>query len=101
MGIFAQMIEYKAEEAGIQLEVHNTRKLKPTQRCSCCGKITKKTLSDRIHICNHCGFTLDRDQNAALVMLIESLKNNGLEQAMRGVETWVSAMKRETQTISA
>jgi putative transposase len=101
MGMFAQMIEYKAKEAGILFEVHNTRKLKPTQRCSCCGEITKKTLSDRIHNCNHCGFTLDRDQNAALVMLIESLKNNGLEQAMRGVETWVSAMKCETQTISA
>lgn len=101
MGMFVQMIEYKAKEAGIRFEVHNTRKLKPTQRCSCCGEITKKTLSDRIHICDHCGFTLDRDRNAALVMLIESLKNNGLGQAMRGVETWVSAVKRETQTISA
>lgn len=101
LGMFVQMIEYKAKEAGIQFELHNTRKLKPTQRCSCCGEITKKTLSDRVHSCVHCGFTLDRDQNAALVMLIESLRNNGLVQAMRGVETWVSAMKRETQTISA
>ncbi|MBC6419015.1 MAG: transposase, partial [Prochloron sp. SP5CPC1] len=46
-----------------------TQKLKPTQRCVHCWQTTKKTLSDRVHICQHCGHQEDRDINAAQVML--------------------------------
>jgi putative transposase len=40
-----------------------------SQRCSQCGAIVKKDLSDRWHSCS-CGCELDRDHNAALNMLL-------------------------------
>ena len=62
-------IKYKVLEAGgVYLEAP-TQKLKPTQRCAKCGEITPKTLSDRVHVCQHCGHTDDRDINAARVCL--------------------------------
>ena len=71
IGMLKGAIKYKASEAGaIYLEAP-TRSLKPTQRCSLCWKITKKTLSDRLHICSNpkCGHTEDRDVNSAQVCL--------------------------------
>ena len=71
IGMLKQAIKYKATEAGaIYLEAP-TRSLKPTQRCNVCWKITKKTLSDRLHVCSHprCGHTENRDVNSAQVCL--------------------------------
>jgi putative transposase len=44
-----------------------------SQACSECGKIVKKTLSVRTHICTECGVVLDRDHNAALNILNKAL----------------------------
>ncbi len=71
IGMLKQAIKYKAIEAGaIYLEAP-TRSLKPTQRCNSCWKITKKALSDRLHVCSNlgCGHTEDRDINSAQVCL--------------------------------
>ena len=75
------MLRYKAEEAGAELVEVPTRSLKPTQRCARCWETTTKSLSQRIHHCAHCGFTLDRDWNAALVALIYAMSGNGREPA--------------------
>ncbi|MFB8789433.1 MAG: transposase [Potamolinea sp.] len=40
-----------------------------SQNCSNCGKVIKKSLSQRTHRCHHCGFVLDRDWNAAINIL--------------------------------
>jgi len=41
-----------------------------SRECFLCGRINKGlTLEDRIFDCPHCGFTLDRDLNASLVLL--------------------------------
>ena len=40
-----------------------------TQECSDCGELVPKTLAVRRHNCPHCGLSLDRDHNAALVIL--------------------------------
>jgi len=40
-----------------------------TQRCSRCGEIVEKSLSDRIHACPYCGLVMDRDLNATLNIL--------------------------------
>ena len=80
-GMFLSMLRYKAEEAGAELVEVPTRSLKPTQRCARCWETTKKSLSQRIHHCAHCGFTLDRDWNAALVALIYAMTGNGREPA--------------------
>ncbi len=71
IGMLKQAIAYKAKEAGaIYLEAP-TRILKPTQRCAVCWKVTKKDLSDRIHICSNpkCNHSENRDVNSAQVCL--------------------------------
>jgi len=65
---FIFMLSYKAVSAGrrlIKVDPRNT-----TQRCSACGSIVKKELSDRGHECPHCGFSCDRDYNASRNILI-------------------------------
>ncbi|WP_044640419.1 RNA-guided endonuclease InsQ/TnpB family protein [Risungbinella massiliensis] len=57
-----QFTSYKAEYAGkqvIQVDPYNT-----SQACSKCGQIVKKERKDRVHSCS-CGYTEDRDVNAA------------------------------------
>ena len=69
IGMTKDAIKYKVIEAGgVYLEAP-TQKLKPTQRCAKCWETTKKTLSDRVHVCQHCLHQEDRDINAAQVML--------------------------------
>jgi putative transposase len=64
-GSFLSILSHKAEEAGttvIAVRPHNT-----TQACSQCGALPSvpKTLKDRVHVCSQCGYTADRDLNAA------------------------------------
>lgn len=68
MATFLNMIRYKAEEAGSDLLLADTRRLKPSQRCPDCDAVRKKPLSVRVHECG-CGCRLSRDQAAAKVLL--------------------------------
>ena len=66
-GQFLAMTAYKAESAGsqfVEVEPNGT-----SQLCSACYCEVKKTLSDRWHICPHCGYTAPRDVVAAQVIL--------------------------------
>jgi putative transposase len=77
---FFFMLSYKAESAGrklIKVDPRNT-----TQRCSSCGSIVKKELSDRVHECPYCGFSCDRDYNASRNILIA-----GMEQPVAPIES--------------
>jgi putative transposase len=47
-----------------------------SQECSNCGAVVKKSLSTRTHVCQ-CGFTLDRDCNAAINILKLALSTLG------------------------
>lgn len=70
LGLFRQMLEYKAESAGthvIAVAPHFT-----SQVCSGCGAVVEKDLSVRVHDCPHCGLQLDRDVNAARNVLYKS-----------------------------
>jgi putative transposase len=63
IGMLRDAIAYKVKEAGgIFLEAP-TQSLKPTQRCVKCWELTKKSLSDRLHICSNqsCRHIEDRD----------------------------------------
>lgn len=63
---FIMMLEYKAENAGVQVvkvNPHNT-----SQICSKCGNIVKKELWNRVHKCS-CGLEIDRDYNSAINIL--------------------------------
>lgn len=58
---------YKAESAGRIVKQVDPRYT--SQLCSNCGVIVKKQLKDREHRCSCCGFTADRDENAAVNIL--------------------------------
>ncbi len=62
-GKLVQYASYKAENAGKMVELVDPRGT--TQRCSACGMVVRKSLSDRVHQCPTCGLLLDRDLNAA------------------------------------
>jgi putative transposase len=47
-----------------------------SQECSSCGVIVKKTLSTRSHVCK-CGCVMDRDENAARIILSRGLGTVG------------------------
>ena len=84
IGNLKSLIQYKATEAGgFYIEVP-TRKLKPSQTCPNCGHQKKKALSERIHNCEQCGYTCDRDVGAAMVMLNYA---RGLERSSLDVES--------------
>ena len=65
--MFANMLAYKAEEAGCQVVFVNPRDT--TKECSNCQGLTKKELRERMHNCQFCGLSMDRDLNAARVIL--------------------------------
>ena len=49
-----------------------------SQDCSGCGTRVKKTLSVRTHICPKCQLIIDRDENAAINILIKGLNIAGM-----------------------
>ena len=61
-GQFQQFCIAKAESAGRRVLLVDPRMT--SQRCSQCGAIVKKALTERWHSCS-CGCELDRDHNAA------------------------------------
>ncbi|MEG4443185.1 transposase [Microcoleus sp. AT9_B5] len=72
---FRSWIEYFGKVFGVAtvaVPPHYT-----SQNCSNCGKVAKKSLSQRTHICSHCGFVLDRDWNAARNILELGLRTVG------------------------
>lgn len=70
-----QFTTYKAASAGRQCGQVEPRGT--SQRCSACGTIIQKDLSQRVHDCR-CGLRLDRDHNAALNILSRGLTRVGL-----------------------
>ena len=100
-GKFFALLEFKAADAGIPYIEIPTRKVKPSQSCSGCGVVQKKALSERVHACACCGLRLDRDVNAARVILNYALTGfvTGREPSS-GVEGGVTRpRKHETLTI--
>jgi putative transposase len=63
---FIAILSHKAESAGVEIVAVNPRHT--TQTCSNCGRLPEVslTLRDRLYNCLHCGFSVDRDFNAAI-----------------------------------
>jgi len=94
--MFANMLSYKAEEAGCKavfVDPKNT-----TQECSNCREIVKKELSDRIHDCPFCGLVMDRDLNAAKNILIRATAGLAGSQASGDGDS-LPSLKEEAHTI--
>lgn len=62
------LISYKVQETGGWFLEAPTRQLKPSQRCSACGHVHKKKLSERMHRCVECGHTEARDVASARIV---------------------------------
>ena len=74
-GQFLSILRDKAERDGsayVGVDAQGT-----SQECSGCGKEVPKTLSERQHACPHCGLSLHRDHNSALVILKRALARTG------------------------
>ena len=66
LGGFLEKLKTKAETLGIPI-VQADRFFASSKTCSTCGhKRNDLTLSDREYHCNHCGYSEDRDVNAAI-----------------------------------
>lgn len=102
IGNLKALIKSKVIEAGgFYIEVPTTQ-VKPSQTCSNCGHQKKKTLAERTHICERCNFTLNRDTNAAIVMLNyargmerSSLDTESSSSTLCGSMRQLGAKKRE------
>src|SRR5690606_3658559 len=64
---FLTFLQHKAAAAGRKVVAVNPANT--SQLCSGCGQIVPKKVSDRWHLCPHCGTSLDRDHNAAINIL--------------------------------
>ena len=64
-GMFRTMLAYKLEQKGSCL-VKVDRWFASTKTCSHCGHVQKVGLDERTYVCEECGFTIDRDWNAAI-----------------------------------
>ena len=71
-GKLIQFTASKAARAGKTVELVDPRNT--SQRCSDCGEIVPKELSERTHSCPNCGLQLDRDHNAARNILTLGLR---------------------------
>jgi putative transposase len=65
--MFTNMLNYKT--VLIEIPARNT-----TIQCSKCNNAVPKSLAIRIHSCDVCGLTLDRDHNAAINILKKGLE---------------------------
>jgi putative transposase len=95
--MFANMLAYKAEGAGCKVVFVNPENT--SKMCSSCGSITEKTLRDRTHNCPHCGLIIDRDLNAARVILKRATEGHS-ESNASGNATVVASVKEEARTYS-
>jgi len=81
---FLNILQSKAESAGSEVRRIDARYT--SQKCSNCGELTPKSLSVRTHVCQHCSFVLDRDQNAALNILRAGTQPSGTIDVSRSDE---------------
>ncbi|MFP4099838.1 RNA-guided endonuclease InsQ/TnpB family protein [Coleofasciculus sp.] len=69
-GNLNKLLTYKIKGKGGLMLTLDTRKLKPSQRCPQCHTVHKEwaDLSNRYHVCDKCGFEIERDKGSVLLM---------------------------------
>lgn len=67
---FANMLAYKAENAGCQVVFVDPKDT--TKTCHVCGKKKDMPLHERVYDCDNCGSVTDRDINAAINILAKA-----------------------------
>lgn len=75
---FKRQLEYKCREEGTTL-MFIDRYYPSSKTCSQCGHVKAKlSLSDRVFVCESCGFECDRDVNAAKNILVAGSRSETL-----------------------
>ncbi len=95
-GRFLTLLEAVVVKYGVHLVKvypHNT-----SQNCSRCGTKVPKTLSVRLHQCHKCGLEMDRDENAAINILIKALNAVGLTVSACGGLGNSQSVKQESSS---
>jgi len=88
-----RQIKYKSEWKGIKV-VEADRFFPSSKTCSNCGIVKENlTLSDRVFICDDCGFEIDRDLNAAI-----NLKNMAVGSTVTACRLESSGSCYESET---
>jgi len=95
-GMFANMLAYKAAEAGCKVVFVNPKNT--TQDCSNCHKVVIKDLTERMHNCPFCGISIDRDLNAARNIFARATAGQAGSNAC-GDGTLVLSLKQEAHTL--
>lgn len=75
-GAFLQILQAVAVKRGKRTAEVSARG--SSIECSNCGTRVEKTLKDRVHECEACQLSIDRDWNSALVLLERGLRTVGL-----------------------
>ena len=90
---FRRQLAYKAELRGGALVIAD-RWFPSSKTCSCCGAVKNQLdLSERIYRCDDCGWTEDRDLNAAI-----NLKNLAVSSTVSACGEEGSGPDRKTRT---
>lgn len=82
-GKLIRFTQSKAERAGKCVVLVDPRDT--SQKCSGCGTVVRKELSERVHKCPACGLKLDRDHNAALNILTLGLRGGACGDLTSGL----------------
>jgi len=84
-GKLIRFTQSKAGRAGKSVVLVDPRNT--SQRCSSCGELVPKELSDRVHSCPYCGLEIDRDINASLNIRTLGLRGRACGESTSGLGT--------------
>jgi putative transposase len=70
MGMIRSSLIAKLDDVNGWFVEAPTQKIKPSQTCPKCGHQKKKTLDQRVHECDSCGYTQQRDIASCEVLLL-------------------------------
>lgn len=94
-GKFVQLLKFKAESAGTQVELVNPKNT--TKMCSQCGHLKNMPLNVRNYKCSNCGMILGRDHNSAKNIIKLALEQGNVETK---INSDFSSMKQEAITLT-
>ena len=94
---FTEYVQYKAPHAGVN--VFEVTPEYTSQDCSNCENRVEKKLSERIHDCEECGLTIDRDLNAARNIIQRAISQT-VGQGLSESTPWETGSAGEVTNIS-
>ena len=96
-GQFLQILEQCCLKRGVYFQKVDSKET--SQICpNCLTETGKKTLAERKHYCNHCGYTTDRDVAAAQIVLVRGLAAVGHTVKMLSEGKFIGVPEKKEST---